>query len=311
MDEKKTAASFPHVKGTLSTVGIMQTVVLALLPAIGLGVWNHGRHVLLQVIVCVVACWLSEFAFEAFLDRPLAAGDWSAAVTGCMLALLLPASAPLWMGALGGCFGIIVIKMLFGGIGRNRLNPALSGYCLLLILFGDRLKEETLLTELLAGGSPDPWPLFTGQTNGSVGAACALAVLIGAVLLLAVGVIRLQIPLAGIISFTLVLLLFGGHGADEVYLVTQLCGGGFLFGIFFMATDYSTSPLTRRGQVLYGLLIGILAAALRIGGIEEAIVYAILIANLATPLLDRMTVPRFLGQRRLVRVNAQKKQEEV
>ena len=311
MEEKKYTWTFPHVKGTMSTANIMRMVLLALLPAAVFGVIYFGPKALGHILVCVVTCVLTEFVFEAFADRPLAVTDCSAAVTGLLLALMLPVGVPLWYGILGGVFAIAVIKMAFGGIGKNRLNPALSGYCLLLVLFSDTMRDysfgdlgpATLLGRFLQGETVDPLPLILGNTNGGIGQTSSIAILAGAIVLLSLGIIRLRIPLAGTFTFLLTLFVFGGRGFDQLWLTTQVCGGGFVLGIWFMAEDYTTSPVTRSGQILYGALIGILAAAMRLWGVEEAIVYAILLANLTTPLLEKLTVPRAFGQRRLVKVS--------
>ena len=314
MGEKKYAWTFPHVKGTMSTANLMRMVLAALLPAAVFGVFHFGPEALAHMLVCVVTCMLTEFVFEAFADRPLAVTDCSAAVTGFLLALMLPVGAPLWLGIIGSVFAVAVVKMAFGGIGKNRLNPALCSYCLLLWLFSDIMRDysfgdfgaETLLGQLLQGETVDPLPMILGNTNGGIGQTSSLAILAGALLLLAFGVIRLRIPAAAAVSFVLTLFLFGGRGFDQLWLTTQICGGGFLLGIWFMAVDCVTSPINRQGQVLYGLLIGVLAAALRLRGIEEAIVYAILVGNMAVPLIEKITVPRAFGQRRLVKVHNDK-----
>lgn len=314
MEQKKYIWTFPHVKGTMSTANIMRMVLLALLPAAVFGVFHFGLRALWHILVCVVTCMLTEFVFEAFADRPLAVTDCSAAVTGLLLALMLPVGAPLWLGILGSVFAIAVIKMAFGGIGRNRLNPALSGYCLLLLFFSDYMRDysfgdygsSTLLGQFLQGETVDPLPMILGNTNGGIGQTSSIAILAGAILLLSFGIIRLRIPLAGTFAFIATLFLFGGRGFDQLWLTTQLCGGGFLLGIWFMAEDYTTSPVTRKGQILYGLLIGVLAAALRLRGIEEAIVYAVIVGNMAAPLIERITVPRAFGQKKMVRVHNDK-----
>jgi RnfABCDGE-type electron transport complex D subunit len=306
MEMTKIKAASPHVKGSMSTAGIMQMVLVALLPTSIFGIFHFGIRALLHMIVCITTCVLTEFTYEAFANKPLAVTDFSAAVTGLLLALCLPVSAPLWVGVAGGIFAIGVVKMPFGGIGCNRLNPALAGRCFLMIVCAkwmtdytcDAWSGATPLALVKEGQVPDPFSLLLGTTGGSIGETCVLAILAGAILLLALGIINLRIPVSGVCAFILVLLLFGGKGFDEVYLVTELCGGGFLLGIWFMATDYTTSPLTGRGQILYGILIGILAAAFRMaGGVTEGTCYAILLANLTVPLIDRVTEPRVFGKK--------------
>lgn len=311
MEEKKYGFTFPHVKGTLSTSNVMRMVLLSLAPAAIFGVIYFGPRALFHLLVCVAACVLTEFTFEAFLDRPLAVTDCSAAVTGMLLAMLLPVGVPVWMGVIGGVFAIAVIKMAFGGIGRNRLNPALGGYCLLMILFSEQMRDfsygthegATLLGQLLSGETVDPFPMLWGNTAGALGTTSSAAILAGAVILLAFGIIKLRIPAAVCLSFVLVLGLFGGQGFDQLYLTTQLLGGGFLLGAWFLASDYVTSPITKGGQILYGLFIGTAAAVLRLLGIEEAIVYAVLLGNLAVPFLEKLTIPKAFGQRKMTRLH--------
>ncbi|MEI3526021.1 MAG: RnfABCDGE type electron transport complex subunit D [Eubacteriales bacterium] len=166
MEEKKYRWIFPHVKGTMTTAGMMRMMLLALLPAEIFGILHFGPRVLLHLLICIVTCTLTEFTYEAFRDKPLTVTDGSAMVTGVLLALMLPVNAPLWLGALGGIFAIGVVKMPFGGLGKNRLNPALSGYCLLFLAFPKYMKDysfgsfgsQTLLGQLLSGQTVDPYP---------------------------------------------------------------------------------------------------------------------------------------------------------
>ncbi len=310
MEEIKYRWSFPHVKGTMTTAAMMRMMLLALLPAELFGIFHFGPRVLLQLIVCVVVSVLTEFTYEAFADRPIQVGDGSSVVTGVLLSLMLPVQAPCWLGALGSIFAVGIIKMLFGGLGKNRLNPALSGYCLLFLAFPKYMRDysfgsygtKTLLGRLLQGETVDPYPMLLGNTNGSIGTVSALMLLLGAIILLAFGVIRLRIPVAIGASFLLTLFIGAGKGFDQLYFTTQFLGGGFLLGTFFMATDCVTSPITRKGQIWYGILIGVLTAALRLAGIEEGMVYAVLLANLSVPFIEQLTVPKPFGRRKPVQV---------
>lgn len=297
----------PHIRGTMSTARIMQCVILALLPTAIFGVVNFGIRALFHMIICIVTCVLSEFTFEAFTDHPLTVTDGSAVVTGFLLAFSLPVGVPLWLGVIGGIFAILIMKMLFGGIGQNVVNPALAGWCFLRFFFSGPMSEFTCdtytgatpLAVLGEGGMVDPLPMILGNTGGSIGETSTIAILVGAILLLALGIISLWIPVSCIVSFILCLILFGGRGIDEVYLVTQLCGGGMMLAVWFMATDYVTSPITGRGKVLYGIIIGVSAAAVRITGVaEEGIAYAVLFGNLLVPLIDKITEPKAFGEKR-------------
>ena len=314
--EKNYKWIFPHVKGTMTTAGMMRMMLLALLPAEIFGVLHFGPRVLLHLLICVVTCTLTEFTIEAFRDKPLTVADGSAMVTGELLALMLPANAPLWLGALGGLFAVGVIKMPFGGLGKNRLNPALSGYCLLFLAFPKYMKDysfgnygsRTLLGQLLSGQTVDPYPMLWGNTNGSIGTVSAAMLLLGAVLLLAFGIIHLRIPAAIGASFLITLFLGAGKGFDQLYFTTQFLGGGLILGAFFVATDCVTSPITRKGQIWYGVLIGVMTAALRLAGIEEGMVYAILVSNLCVPFIEQLTVPKPFGRRKPVQVTQNRRQ---
>ena len=307
MEKRMNVSASPHVRGAMSTSGIMRLVILALLPAAVFGIFNFGMRAFYHMLVTVVACVLTEFTYEAFADRPVTVGDFSAVVTGLLLAMSLPVNAPLWLGAAGGIFAILVVKMFFGGIGQNIVNPALAGRCFLLISFAghmtnfvcDAYTGPTPLEALKQGEAVDPLSLILGNTGGCIGETSALAILAGAVLLLAVGIINLRIPASCFAVFTLLLVLFGNQGVDEIFLVRELCSGGLMLSFWFMAPDYTTSPITKRGQVLYGALIGALAALFRLyGSASEGVSYAVLLANLLTPVIEKITVPKAFGRRR-------------
>lgn len=307
MENRMNVSVSPHIRGTMSTSNIMRLVVLALLPAAGFGIYNFGIRALYHMLVCIVTCVLTEFTFEAFADRPVAAGDFSSVVTGLLLAMSLPVNAPLWIGFAGSLFAVLVVKMFFGGIGQNIVNPALAGRCFLLISFAkhmtnftcDAYTGPTPLEALKLGEEVDPLFLIMGNTGGAIGETSAVAILIGAILLLAFGIINLRIPASCFLAFTGMLIFLGGRGFDDIYLVQELCSGGLMLAFWFMATDYTTSPITKRGQVLYGALIGVLAALFRLyGSASEGVSYAILLANLLTPIIEKMTIPRAFGRRR-------------
>lgn len=307
MEKQMSVSASPHIRGTMTTSRIMGLVILALLPAAVFGVFNFGVRAFYHMIVCIVACVLTEFTYEAFADRTITVGDFSAVVTGLLLALSLPVSAPLWIGAAGGIFAILVVKMLFGGIGQNIVNPALAGRCFLLISFANRMTNfacdaytgPTPLEAFKQGETVDPLSLILGNTGGCIGETSAIAILAGAILLLALGIIRIRIPAFCFLTFTGLLILGNGRGFDEIYLIEELCSGGLMLAFWFMATDYTTSPITKWGQVLYGILIGALAALFRLyGSASEGVSYAILLTNLLTPIIEKVTVPRAFGRRR-------------
>ena len=306
MENRMNVSAAPHIRGTMSTANIMRLVIVALLPAAGFGIYNFGIRALYHMLVCIVTCVLTEFTYEAFADRPIAVGDFSSVVTGLLLAMSLPVNAPLWIGCVGGVFAILVVKMFFGGIGQNIVNPALAGRCFLLISFAghmtnfvcDAYTGPTPLEALKQGEAVDPLYLILGNTGGCIGETSALAILAGGILLLAFGIINLRIPASCFAVFTGMLIFLGGKGFDEIYLVQELCSGGLMLAFWFMATDYTTSPITKQGQILYGMLIGALAGMFRLyGSASEGVSYAILLANLLTPMIEKVTVPRAFGRR--------------
>lgn len=307
-------SSSPHVRSKVSTSGIMGTVLLALLPAALFGIYNFGPHALLLILISMATCVATEAVYEHFMHKKLTIKDYSAAVTGLLLALNLPPSAPWWIPVIGGIFAILVVKQLFGGLGQNFMNPALAARCFLLISFAGRMTNfavpenawgkvvdtvsgATPLAALKAGESVDVMSLFLGNVQGTIGETSALAILIGAAVLLGTKVIDCRIPLTYIGTFAVFVLLFGGHGFDMSYLAAHLFGGGLMLGAWFMATDYVTTPITKKGQLVYGVCLGVFTGLFRIfGGSAEGVSYAIIFCNLLVPLIERVTMPVAFGK---------------
>ena len=305
MNKLLKVSSNPHIRSDVTTSNIMLAVILALLPTTGFGIYNFGIRALLHVILTVGTAVLTEYLYEYFMKKPITVGDYSAVVTGLLLALNLPVSAPLWMGMLGAVFAILIVKMLFGGLGQNFMNPALGARFFLLISFPalmtnfecDAYTGATPLAVLKDGGSVDILDMFLGKTAGTIGETSMLAILIGACFLLITGIIDLRIPGTYIVTFVLFVGLFGGHGFDPAYLAAQLAGGGLMLGAFFMATDYVTRPITKRGQYVYGIVLGLLTGIFRVlGRTAEGVSYAIIIANLLVPLIEKITLPKAFGK---------------
>lgn len=307
-------SSSPHVRSKVSTSGIMGTVLLALLPAALFGIYNFGPHALLLILISMATCVATEAVYEHFMHKKLTIKDYSAAVTGLLLALNLPPSAPWWIPVIGGIFAILVVKQLFGGLGQNFMNPALAARCFLLISFTGRMTNfavpesawgnvvdtvsgATPLAALKAGESVDIMSLFLGNVQGTIGETSALAILVGAAILLGTKVIDCRIPLTYIGTFAVFVLLFGGHGFDINYLAAHLFGGGLMLGAWFMATDYVTTPITKKGQLVYGVCLGVFTGLFRIfGGSAEGVSYAIIFCNLLVPLIERVTMPVAFGK---------------
>jgi Na+-translocating ferredoxin:NAD+ oxidoreductase subunit D len=306
MNEKKwNLSTNPHVRSAVRTDKIMELVLLALLPASIFGVWHFGWNALLLIIVSVGTCVLTEYVYEKLMHKKITVSDCSAAVTGLLLALNLPSSAPWWLAVLGGIFAILIVKQLFGGLGQNFMNPALAARCFLLISFAGRMTNfaydgfsgATPLAAIKAGEPVYVLDMFLGNTAGTIGETSVIAILIGAAILLWFQVIDLRIPGTYLLSFAVFVLIFGGHRFDLSYVAAELCGGGLMLGAFFMATDYVTSPITKTGQLVYGCILGILTGVFRLfGNSAEGVSYAIIFGNLLVPLIERITMPRPFGR---------------
>ena len=319
----------PHSRSPVTTKSIMRDVAIALVPAGLFGVFNFGIHALMVIVVTVLACVLTEFIYCKYMKKTPTVGDYSAVVTGILLAYNVPAGFPLWMAAIGGIFAILVVKMVFGGIGQNIMNPALAARAFLLISFParmtnfdvakvtspgvsdyiqngymavDGLSGATPLAAIKAGESFDLFKMFIGQTGGTIGETSVIALLIGVAYLVFKKIISLRIPLTYIVTVAIFVLIFGGQGFDMNYMLGQVLGGGLILGAFFMATDYTTSPITATGQIAYGIILGLLTGLFRqLGGSAEGVSYAIIFGNLLVPLIDKMTRSRAFGKERVVR----------
>ena len=291
MSKLLNVSSSPHVRSNETTQSIMVDVAIAMLPATAFGVFQFGLHALLVLIVTIAACVLSEYVFEKITKRPCTISDFSAVVTGMILALNMPPEIALWIPALGGVFAIIVVKQLYGGLGQNFMNPALAARCFLLISFTGQMSAFTLdgwtgatpLAVLKAGESVDVAAMFIGKIPGTIGEVSVIALLIGAAYLVVKKVMSLRIPVTYILTTAVCVFIFGQQ--DLNYVLAHLCGGGLIFGAFFMATDYVTSPITPKGQIVFGILLGILTGLFRI-----------FISNLLVPLIERFTLPTPFGK---------------
>ena len=317
MSELLHVSSAPHVRAKTSTSNVMLWVIIALLPTTCFGIYNFGIRALILLVATVLSCVLSETVFNLILKKKNTIGDLSAVVTGMILALNMPVNLPIWEAVLGGAFAIIVVKMLFGGLGQNFMNPALAARCFLLIAFTsdmsnfvtDSYTGATPLAQIRGqGGVIFPYALpnkfsvesfmdaFLGFTPGTIGETSVLCLLIGLVILVAAKVISLRIPLAYIGTFAVYMFVFGPKAFSWEYVLAQLLTGGLVFGAIFMATDYATTPITKNGQILFGICCGVLTGLFRtIGGSPEGVSYAIILSNLLVPLIEKVTIPRAFG----------------
>ena len=306
-------SSSPHVRSKDTTERIMLYVIIALLPTTLFGIYNFGYRALILILVTIASCVASEWIFNKIVHKKQTINDLSAVVTGLLLALNLPATLPWWEAVLCGVFAIVVVKCMFGGLGQNFMNPALGARCFLLIAFAANMTNFTIdsytgATPLAAMRNGDPvntMDMLIGRTAGTIGETSAIAILIGAIFLILMGVIDLRIPASYIITFIVFMLLFSGHGADWTYITAQLCGGGLMLGAFFMATDYVTSPITPMGQIIFGICCGIFTGLFRcFGANAEGVSFAIILSNILVPMIEKYTVPRAFGM-----VKEAKKQE--
>ncbi|HCI22985.1 MAG: Na+-transporting NADH:ubiquinone oxidoreductase subunit D [Lachnospiraceae bacterium] len=305
MSDLLKVSSNPHIRSKDTTSRIMLYVIISLLPAAGFGVYNFGLHALAVIIVTIASTVLTEYIYEKCMKKKTTVGDLSAVVTGLLLAMNLPPMAPLWMAALGGIFAILVVKMLFGGLGQNFMNPALGARCFLMISFTslmtnfncDTYTGATPLAALKAGERVDVMDMIIGRTAGTIGETSMVALIIGACILILLGVIDLKVPGSYIVTFVIFITIFGGHGFDSQYISANLAGGGLMLGAFFMATDYVTRPITKKGQYLYGIFLGIMTGIFRVfGPSAEGVSYAIILGNLLVPLIEKVTMPKAFGK---------------
>lgn len=304
MSDLLKVSSNPHVRSKVNTSSIMFAVIIALLPATGFGIYNFGIRALFIVLVTVLSAVLTEFLFGLYKKKQTI-GDLSAVVTGLLLALNLPVSIPLWVACLGGIFAILVVKCLFGGLGQNFMNPALAARCFLIISFPalmtnfscDAYSGATPLALLKAEEDINIMNMIVGRTAGTIGETSVIAILLGACLLIILGIIDLRIPGTYIVTLVVFIIIFGGHGLEPAYITAHLSGGGLMLGAFFMATDYVTRPITKVGQYIYGAILGILTGIFRIFGASvEGVSYAIILGNLLVPLIEKLTLPNAFGK---------------
>ncbi len=303
MENKLHISVSPHIHSKNSTQKIMLDVLISLLPATIAGVVIFGLQALLVIAVCVAVSVLAEFVFNKIVKKPLTISDLSAAVTGLLLALNLPANIPLWQAAVGSLFAIVIVKCIFGGIGRNVVNPAITGRVFMLIAFTsmttaafpvDATAGATPLAEIANGNEVVLTDLLLGNVGGSIGETCKVALLIGGVYLLIRRVITWHIPVAFI--GTALLFTLAVHEFDFMLALSLVLSGGLILGAVFMATDYVTSPTTPLGKIVFGIGAGLITVLIREWGIyPEGVSFAILIMNILNPYIDMLTARKLFG----------------
>jgi len=300
--------SSPHVRAKHSTRSIMLDVIIALIPAGVMGVWHLGWRAGLVILVSVISAVAWELIYNFFAKKKQTVGDLSAIVTGLLLAYSLPASVPMWLPVVGSGLAIILVKMIFGGIGHNFVNPALTARAILMTAWVDRMSGSAYLisqADATTGATPlvteyDMVDMLIGKIPGCIGEISKIALLVGAAYLLIRRVISWRIPVCAILT-TFVLYLITTHsicgGINSA--VYQVLAGGFIMGVFFMATDYTTSPVTQWGRVIFGIGVGAMVFVIRrFSSMPGAVSYAILFMNLTVPLIDRFTKARVYGRKK-------------
>ena len=301
-------SSNPHVRDDATTTTVMLDVIIALIPATFFGIYNFGIRALLVILITIASCVATEAVYEIIMKKQLTIKDLSAVVTGLLLALNLPPQIPFWIAIIGGIFAIFVVKMIFGGLGQNFMNPALAARCFLLLSFTGQMTNFTLdgistatpLYNIKHGETYDVLNMFVGKEAGTIGETSVIALLIGAIYLLTKRIINYRIPVYYIATFTIFAGIYAAaNGFGIRFVLGQLCGGGLMLGAFFMATDYVTSPITHKGKVVYGILLGIITGLFRLiassTAAPEGVSYAIIFCNLLVPMIDNYTMPIAFG----------------
>ena len=311
MPEKKlTVSASPHVRSAQTVSGIMLNVIIALIPTLAASVWLFGPRVLLICLVTIGTCMLSEYLSRKIMKRSNTLGDLSAVVTGLLLAFNLPVSIPLWQAAIGSVIAIVVVKQLFGGIGQNFVNPAITGRIILMVSFPTAMttwikplswldkgaEAVTMMTKggELSDGLPTLVDMLIGIRGGSLGETCAVALIIGGVYLMIRKIISPAIPLS-FIGTVAVIMLIAGKGSFT-FVAYQLLSGGLMLGAFFMATDYTTSPINLKGRIIFGIGCGLLTSFIRLfGSLPEGVSFSIILMNILVPHIEHLTTPKPFG----------------
>ena len=309
MDNKLIASSSPHIRSDETISRIMLDVIIALLPATLASIYFFRFNAIKLIVLAIVSAVVTEAIFQKALKKPVTLNDLSAVVTGLLLAFNLPATAPWWIPVIGSAFAIGIVKQLFGGLGHNFMNPALAARAMLLASWPvimtnwvtpgvDAVSTATPLAILKGEAAEAVLPsltnLFSGNIGGCLGETSAILLIIGGVYLLYRGVINWRIPFTYIGTVAVMMLLFGGGFQNMIF---HVLAGGLMLGAFYMATDYSSSPVTAKGQIIFGIGAGLLTAIIRLkGGYPEGVSYSILLMNVAAPLIDKYTSPKVFGE---------------
>lgn len=329
MAKRLTVSASPHLRSADTTTGIMLDVIIALVPALVMSAVYFGSRALVLTAVTVASCVISEFVCRKVMKRDNTLGDLSAIVTGIILAFNLPATLPLWMAAIGGIIAIVVVKQMFGGIGQNFVNPAMTARIILMVSFPtamanwivsgqnawsvDAITSATPMAQLAAakGGDlslaqdlPSIAEMLLGKHGGSMGEVCSIALICGGFYLILRKVISPIIPFFFIGTVAVFMFFAGGGNVD--FVIYQLLGGGLMLGAFFMATDYATSPITKKGKIIFAIGCGLITSVIRIyGSLPEGVSFSIILMNILVPHIENLTLSKPFG------FVKEKKQKEV
>lgn len=311
MSNKWIVSSSPHIRSQESIDKIMKDVVIALMPALLASIFYFRLGAVKILVFAIAGAVLSEAVAQKIMKRPITVNDWSAVVTGILLAFNIPASAPWWIPFIGSIFAIVIVKQIFGGLGHNFMNPALAARAMLLASWPVQMTRwitpgpdavSTATPLAILGGTADAGSVLPslastliGNTSGCIGETSALLLILGGLYLLYKRVITPRIPIIYIATVAILTLILGGF--DMTYMIYHVLSGGLMLGAIYMATDYSSSPITPKGQIIFALGCGILTTVIRLyGGYPEGVSYSILFMNVATPLIDKYTSPRVFGE---------------
>lgn len=316
---KLTVSSSPHIRDKQNTSQIMLDVILALIPALAVGVWQFGLRALIITLISVASAMMGEWLYQTVTKKQFTLSNGSAAVTGLLLAMTLPPMVPYWIPVVGALFAVVIVKGLFGGLGKNTFNPALAARAFLLLLFPvyltrfpapgveipligtDAITAATPMHRMQMPALPEQslLDMLLGNVSGSIGEISALALLLGGIYLVARKVISPRIPLAYLGTVAILTLVFSKGESPILWMLYSILGGGVMLGAIFMATDYTTSPITPKAQMIYGAGCGVLTVIFRYFGLfPEGVTYGILMMNAIVPLMDRMLLPRRFGTER-------------
>lgn len=310
MENRLIVSSSPHIRADESVSKIMRDVVIALMPATLAGVYYFRMGAVKVILAAVIAAVVTEALFQKVRKQPVTINDWSAVVTGLLLAFNIPATAPWWLPVIGSIFAIGIVKQIFGGLGHNFMNPALAARAMLLASWpvpmtnwvtpgADAVSTATPLaliggTEAAGQPLPSMMDLMMGNVGGCIGETSAILLILGGIYLVYRGVITPKVPAIYIGTVAVLTFILGGF--DIQFMTYQVFAGGLMLGAIYMATDYASSPVTPKGQTIFALGCGILTSIIRIyGGYPEGVSYSILLMNVAAPLIDKYTSPKIFG----------------